>query len=50
MKLAVRLVAGHDYGGKWTGIKKAVDEFVLKKDLKIYPESFVWSFIKGDEY
>jgi len=39
------LIAGHDYGNKWKGIKKAVDEFVPEDRLKI--EQFaVWWCIK----
>jgi len=41
------LVSGHDYGNKWQGIKKAVDEFVPKDKLKIYPET-IWAFTNGD--
>jgi len=39
------VVAGHDYGNKWKGIKKAVDEFVPKDKLKIEPFC-VWWYIK----
>jgi len=39
------VVAGHDYGNKWKGIKKAVDEFVPKDKLKIEPYC-VWWYIK----
>lgn len=39
------LVSGHDYGNKWKGIKRAVNEFVPKDKLKISPNC-VWSFIK----
>lgn len=39
------IVSGHDYNnGKWVGIKKAVDEFVLKEKLNIIPECYVWWF------
>ena len=39
------LVSGHDYGNKWEGIKKAVDEFVPKNKLNISPHN-VWWYIK----
>lgn len=41
------LVAGHDYGNKWKGIKQAVDEFVPKNKLKISPHT-VWSCVRGE--
>lgn len=40
------LVSGHDYGNKWKGIKRAVNEFVPKEHLLISP-NFVWSYVKG---
>lgn len=39
------LISGHDYGGKWGGIKKAVDEFVPKNKLHIEKYT-VWWYIK----
>lgn len=39
------IVAGHDYGGKWVGVKKAVDEYVPKKKLHI-EQCYVWWYIK----
>jgi len=41
------LVSGHDYGNKWKGIKRAVNEYIPKYKLKISPY-YVWSFIKGE--
>ena len=38
-------VSGHDYGGKWRGIKKAVDEFVPKNKLHI-AQFYVWWYNK----
>jgi hypothetical protein len=38
-------VSGHDYGNKWNGIKKAVDEFVPKNKLHIGPR-YVWWYNK----
>jgi len=40
------LVSGHDYGNKWKGIKKAVDEFVPADILNVNPECYVWWYIK----
>lgn len=39
------IVSGHDYGGKWRDIKKAVDEFVQKNKLHI-EANYVWWFDK----
>ncbi len=39
------VVAGHDYGNKWVGIKRAVDEFVPKDKLHI-EDHCVWWYIK----
>jgi hypothetical protein len=39
------LISGHDYGNKWKGVKKAVNEVVPKEILNISP-FYVWSFIK----
>jgi hypothetical protein len=42
------IISGHDYGGKWTGIKKAVDEFVpIDTTLNVEP-FYVWWFIKNE--
>jgi len=38
-------VSGHDYGNKWAGIKKAVDELVPKNKLHIEP-FYIWWYIK----
>jgi hypothetical protein len=41
------LVSGHDYENKkWSGIKKAVDEFVPKEKLNVAEEFLVWWYIK----
>lgn len=40
------LVSGHDYGNKWEGIKKAVDEAIPKEKLNIKEECYVWWYIK----
>jgi len=39
------VVSGHDYGNKWEGIKRAVDEFVPAEKLNIEP-FYVWWYIK----
>ena len=39
------IVSGHDYNnGKWSGIKKAVDEFVPKDKLNVITDCYVWWF------
>ena len=38
-------VSGHDYGNKWKGIKKAVDEYVPKNKLHI-AQFYVWWYNK----
>jgi predicted O-methyltransferase YrrM len=40
------IVSGHDYGGKWTGIKKAVDEFVPSDTTLNVEPFYVWWFVK----
>ena len=40
------LISGHDYNDKWSGIKKAVNEFV-PKDKLVISTHFVWSYVKG---
>jgi predicted O-methyltransferase YrrM len=39
------IISGHDYGGKWKGVKKAVDEFINKDKLHI-EDFYVWWTIK----
>ena len=39
------LVSGHDYGNKWKGIKKAVNEFVPLNKLSVHPH-YVWSYVR----
>lgn len=40
------IVSGHDYGGKWTGIKQAVDEYVSNKIKLNIEECYIWWFVK----
>jgi len=36
------VLAGHDYGGKWPGVKIAVDSWFDKEDLTIWEEDEIW--------
>ena len=35
-------IGGHDYGGRYIGVKKAVDEVLSDKDVVIHQNSMVW--------
>ena len=38
------ILAGHDYGGKWTGVIEAVHEWFGMDELKIWEEDEVWVY------
>jgi hypothetical protein len=36
------ILGGHDYGGKWPGVKKAVDMWFDEEDLTVWERDEVW--------
>jgi len=42
-------LCGDDYGGKWTGLKQAVDEFCRGNSCKLLNVEHAWAIFKADE-
>jgi hypothetical protein len=41
-------LCGDDYGGKWTGVKKAVDELCANIGMRVYHVEQAWSIVPTD--